>query len=131
MFQSAEDNEDEAPPQKRKKIVSQISTISSLSIIPITKYAQEFPFFRQPVEFGHFSLDGTRTFHNNSSQLKFYVPPGVDYGLNLNLRDGYETCVQKDDDVKERLTHLLTWIKQNTKKFQLNNQDGSEVQNKR
>ena len=127
MIRPSDSAEDEGPPKKKLSM----PTTNSFSVIPITKYAQGFPFFRQPIEFGQFSLDGTRKFHNDSSQLKYYVPPDVDYGLNLNLRDGYETCVEKDDDVKERLTHLLTWIRRNTNKFQLNNQDGSKIQNKK
>ena len=55
--------------------------------------------------------------------MKAYIPPRIQFDLDYDLRDGYGTHIEKDDDIKERLTHLLTWIKRNKAKFRANDQD--------
>lgn len=104
--------------------------LSSICVTPIQKYCGECPYFREPAEFGHFSLDGKRDFHNNASQLRYYVPPMNTHNLSFDLRKGYDTCILKDEEIQERLTHLLTWIKKNRQKFQLNNQSKSDDKSK-
>ena len=100
MIRKSSSPSDHASLTKKQKISG--SQLRSFSIKPVHKFNQGFPYFRQPIEFGHFSLDGQRRFHNDSSQLKCFRPPHVDYDLDYNLRDGYESHVEKDDDVKER-----------------------------
>ncbi|XP_032823055.1 decapping and exoribonuclease protein [Petromyzon marinus] len=39
-----------------------------------------FPFYRQPVEVGCFSLDAERRFHADARQLRYYAPPKGDDG---------------------------------------------------
>ncbi|XP_061414474.1 decapping and exoribonuclease protein isoform X3 [Lethenteron reissneri] len=176
-----------------------------------------FPFYRQPVEVGCFSLDAERRFHADARQLRYYAPPkgdddgeggggggrgrvrdgvrgaasgqrdagraGADGGhggsgggcgergsgdgagdgecgghgltagagdnrgggaraggfgvaatsggggggsgggatrVEFDLRDGYpERYVQRDDDIKEKLDHVLRWILPNRYKFAL------------
>jgi len=98
--------------------------LGNFQVSPIGQYNGKLPFYRQPVEFGQFSLDGKRTFMKDNSQLRYYVTP-KQLELNFDLRKGYDTAVIKDDEVKERLTHLLTWVKHNKKKFQLNDEKPS------
>ncbi|XP_028311494.1 decapping and exoribonuclease protein [Gouania willdenowi] len=79
-------------------------------------YDRGFPVYKQPVEVGCFSLDSHRRFFNDSRQLRFYVEP--DRSPNFNLRDGYkDRFLKRDDGVKERLDHLLRWIKANRSKL--------------
>ncbi|XP_066929896.1 decapping and exoribonuclease protein-like [Clytia hemisphaerica] len=124
MIRKSSSHSDEATSTKKQRMPG--SQLRNFSIKPVHKFNQGFPYFRQPIEFGHFSLDGQRRFHNDSSQLKSFQPPHVDYDLEYDLRDGYDSHIEKDDDIKERLTHLLTWIKRNTNKFRLNNENAKE-----
>ena len=93
-------------------------SFSSFKVTPINRFNEKNPYYRQPFQFGYFSLDGSRTFHSDDRQLRYYIGSQTQ-NLKLNLREGYKSCIQKDDDVKERLTHLLTWISKNRSKFQL------------
>ena len=96
---------------------------SAFKITPIQKFwTNKSPYYRQPNQLGYFSLDGSRKFCEDSSQLRYYVEP-LNKNLNFNLREGYKTCVEKDDDIKERLTHLLTWISKNRSRFCLDKKD--------
>ncbi|XP_030053194.1 decapping and exoribonuclease protein isoform X1 [Microcaecilia unicolor] len=87
---------------------------------PTTLHVQEslydaaFPFYKQPLEVGRFSLDATRNFFNDSRQLRYYSPPPPGDSPQFDLRDGYrDRYVKRDDSIKERLDHLLQWIQQN------------------
>lgn len=113
---------DDVQTQRDDKKRRRSNLFSSLPVTPINKYARDFPFFRQPVEFGFFSLDGERQFQDDDSMLRYFKHPGETYDLEFDLTKGYENRVEKDDDVKERLTHLLTWIKKHRRRFQLSNQ---------
>ena len=93
-------------------------SFSSFKVTPINRFNEKNPYYRQPFQFGYFSLDGSRMFHSDDRQLRYYIGSQTQ-NLKLNLREGYKSCIQKDDDVKERLTHLLTWISKNRSKFQL------------
>ena len=81
---------------------------------------------RQPIEVGSFSLDGQRKYHDDRSQLRIYNPPCAMRGLSFNLRDGYDTYIEKDDEVQERLTHLLMWITKHKNVFQLKQQSAHQ-----
>uniref|UniRef100_S4RUU6 Decapping nuclease n=1 Tax=Petromyzon marinus TaxID=7757 RepID=S4RUU6_PETMA len=74
-----------------------------------------------PVEVGCFSLDAERRFHADARQLRYYAPPkGGATRVEFDLRDGYsDRYVQRDDNVKERLDHVLRWILPNRYKFAL------------
>ena len=104
-------------------------SFSSFKVAPINRFNEKNPYYRQPHQFGYFSLDGSRTFYNDDRQLRYYVGSQTQ-NLKLNLREGYKSCILKDDDVKERLTHLLTWISKNRSKFQLKEGDTSKQQKK-
>ena len=104
-------------------------SFSSFKVAPINRFNEKNPYYRQPHQFGYFSLDGSRTFYNDDRQLRYYVGSQT-HNLKLNLREGYKSCILKDDDVKERLTHLLTWISKNRSKFQLKEGDTLKQQKK-
>lgn len=76
-----------------------------------------FPFFRQPVEIGSFSLDINRKFENTRQQLKYYVNPRDPGNVNFDLRKGYDTMVRKDESNKEYINDILRWIMKNEEKF--------------
>ena len=101
----------------------------SFGVSPISKYDTKFPYFREPVEIGNFSLDGQRKFHNDNRQLRYYTPPKSKH-VNFDLRAGYGTSILRDESVKERLDHLLMWINLNRKKFQVA-ADNGESESKR
>ena len=93
----------------------------NFNLHPIHQYSGVSPYVRKPIEVGHFSLDGKRSYHDDDSQLRYYVPP-VSKRFRFNLREGYNTYIEKDDDVKERLTHLLMWITKHRDVFMLKDQ---------
>ena len=99
-------------------------------------YDGNFPFFRQPMKIGEFSLDDKREFHHDNSQKKY-----ISWPLNTPLNDGQSTdvhfdlnllldrAVRKDDSqVDERLDNLLKWILRNQSKFKLH--DGKSAFNR-
>ena len=94
---------------------------NTFSLHPIRQYSGVKPYFRKPVEVGSFSLDGQRSYHDDRSQLRYYVEPKCK-DFRFNLREGYDTYVEKDDDVKERLTHLLMWIIKHRNVFKVKDQ---------
>lgn len=88
------------------------------------QYERNFPLYKQPVEVGFFSLDSHRNFFNDQRQLRYYVQPRK--SPDFNLRDGYTSrFVKRDDSVKERLDHLLQWIRVNRDKIQTRDQTPS------
>ncbi|XP_015242524.1 PREDICTED: decapping and exoribonuclease protein [Cyprinodon variegatus] len=79
-------------------------------------YERDFPLYKQPVEVGCFSLDSQRRFFNDNRQMRYYVEP--DRNPNFDLRDGYrERYVKRDENVKEKLDHILRWIVANKSKL--------------
>lgn len=79
-------------------------------------YERDFPVYKQPVEVGCFSLDSKRRFFNDSRQMRYYVEP--DRNPNFDLRDGYkDRFVKRDDSVKEKLDHMLSWVVANRGKI--------------
>lgn len=73
---------------------------------------------KRPREIAHFSYDDTHTLHVNSEQsLRYYYPaiinaPGSNEGKRspINLREGYDTFVKRDDKSDEHLDSLLATI---------------------
>ncbi|XP_047213349.1 decapping and exoribonuclease protein [Girardinichthys multiradiatus] len=79
-------------------------------------YERAFPLYKQPVEVGCFSLDSQRRFFNDSRQMRYYVEP--DRSPNFDLSDGYRgRYVKRDENVKEKLDHILRWIVANRSKL--------------
>ncbi|KAG9470367.1 hypothetical protein GDO78_018019 [Eleutherodactylus coqui] len=81
-------------------------------------YQGSFPFYRLPSELGSFSLDEKRCYHNDARRLRYLSPPpGMDRGeasLGWDLMDGFEDrYVCRNEDDKEGLLHILTWVKEN------------------
>lgn len=102
----------EEPPQR----VFHVTPIESL-------HSEVLPSFRKPVEVGCFSLDVNRSFHDDNHQLKYFHPPRT---IDFDLRAGYKDYVERDDDVKEHLDHLLMWIDKHREKFELPRKDSVE-----
>ena len=81
----------------------------SFEIRPVQKFSgSRTPKYRS-TEIGYFSIDGSRNFYDDNSQLKYYVEPTTEY-LNLDLRQGFTTSIGNDFSAEERLKHFLTWI---------------------
>jgi len=76
---------------------------------PVSRFNQEFPFFRLPSELGSFSLDASRTYVDSRSQLRVYSPPS-DRNIAWNLSNGYSVFIQRDESKIEFIDHLLQWI---------------------
>ncbi|NP_001088937.1 decapping and exoribonuclease protein [Xenopus laevis] len=89
---------------------SSLKTLHSL-------YQGSFPFYRLPSEVGHFSLDENRQYHQDNRKLRYYSPPvGIrEKGSpGWNVMDGYEShYVRRNEDEKEGLLHILTWLEKN------------------
>ncbi|XP_018420265.1 PREDICTED: decapping and exoribonuclease protein [Nanorana parkeri] len=81
-------------------------------------YQTSFPFYRLPSEVGFFSLDEKRCYHADGRRLRYYRPPAGekkdDAPLGWDLMEGFEDrYVRRNEDEKEGLLHILTWIKEN------------------
>jgi len=97
---------------------------STLNVTPIESLRSEIlPSFRQPVEIGHFSLDVDRKFYDDNHQLKYFCPP---HTIKFDLSVGYKDYVERDEDVKERLEHLLMWVDKHRAKFEISRKDSVE-----
>ncbi|XP_071508159.1 decapping and exoribonuclease protein-like [Diadema antillarum] len=79
-------------------------------IRPIQRFQNRYPSFRDPAEIGHFSLDADRRVHCDARFLKVYTHPKDPRKTNFNLRKGYKDFTDRDDDVKDRLNSLTTWM---------------------
>lgn len=87
-------------------------------------FERDFPLYKQPVEVGCFSLDSQRRFFNDSRQLRYYVEP--DKNPHFDLRDGYkDRYIKRDENVKEKLDHILRWIVANRSKLKSRETTGS------
>lgn len=102
--------------EERPRNVFNVTPIESL-------HSETLPSFRQPFEVGFFSLDPDRKFHDDNHQLKYFHPPRR---INFDLRVGYKDYVEKDDDIKEHLDHLLMWVDKHRDKFELPPKDSVE-----
>ncbi|XP_065066252.1 decapping and exoribonuclease protein-like [Rhopilema esculentum] len=81
-------------------------------------YLHECPFFRQPAEFGAFSLDIDRKYMNTNEKMREYVP-SVKRDPQFDLNVGFKTLTARDEDVQERLDHLLQWVDLHRDRFKL------------
>lgn len=90
-----------------------LQTIRPFPIKPISRFNQKFPFFRQPTEVGHFSLDSKRGVHCDARLLKVYCPPADPRRTDFDLRKGYRDYIKRDDEVKERLNNITKWMQEN------------------
>ena len=91
-------------------------TKKTFTVTPIKAFRGEFPFYRQPVEVGCFSLDENRGFHDDKRQLRIFSPP---HSLDFDLRAGYKEFVKRNEDEKEGLEHLLQWTNRHREKFEV------------
>ncbi|CAG5120107.1 unnamed protein product [Candidula unifasciata] len=80
-------------------------------------FDKAFPYFREPVENGCFSLDARRQFRHDSSQLRVFSPPADWKRCLFDLRSGYGDMIKRDETKKEYLDDLLRWIMCNKHKF--------------
>lgn len=99
--------------EQRKKFLDVTSVEASATSLSI----------RRPAEIGHFSLDIARKFHDDSHQLKYFCPPRT---IDFNLTVGYKDFIARDEDVKEKLDHLLMWVDKHREKFELPKKESVE-----
>ncbi|XP_075042658.1 decapping and exoribonuclease protein [Mixophyes fleayi] len=81
-------------------------------------YQGPFPFFRLPSQVGSFSLDENRCYHGDARRLRYFRPPaGLDgngASLGWDVMEGFDDrYVRRNEDEKEGLLHILTWLKDN------------------
>ncbi|KAG8448619.1 hypothetical protein GDO86_015633 [Hymenochirus boettgeri] len=81
-------------------------------------YQGSFPFYRLPLEIGHFSLDEKRQYHADKRRLRYFCLPvgkeGKQVSPGWDLMNGYESCyVKRNEEEKEGLLHILTWLGKN------------------
>ena len=110
------------------KDIEQRNISCLFEILPINQFEGSFPYFRQPTEVGHFSLDSDRQYHDNATKLRHLkiVKDGI--GISLDLRNGYKEFVERNEDDPERLDHLLKWITLHLDRFRLpGEQSGAAV----
>uniref|UniRef100_H2ZF38 Decapping nuclease n=1 Tax=Ciona savignyi TaxID=51511 RepID=H2ZF38_CIOSA len=85
---------------------------------------------RKPTEVGRFSLDGNRKFHHDRSEMTCFCPPVREKALlyNLDLNDGYNSnrYIKRDENVKEKLDHMLHWFLLNKNRFDVKNDEKGE-----
>lgn len=82
----------------------------TLKVETAAKYDGSFPYFCEPREIGHFSLDCDRNYCDDNHQLKYIIMPRRLTGLHMDLNDGYLDAVRKDNSKKEKINILLKWI---------------------
>ena len=89
---------------------------------PLSRFQQNFPYFRKPQEVGYFSHDKERCVKHTKEQLKYYSPPPNPQKVHFDLTKGYDTFIKKDDTVKEYLDDLLKWVVANKSVFKVQGQ---------
>nr|XP_047135785.1 decapping and exoribonuclease protein-like isoform X2 [Hydra vulgaris] len=110
-------NHERVNENERFKIKLDENFFEKFYVAPIDKFSGYAPLYRQPIEFGHFSLDSNRCYHNNAKQLRYYKPPKSEIKLNFDLKLGYDNCILRNEDNKEGLDNLLKWLQDNKKLF--------------
>ena len=94
------------------------SGLKSFETFPVEKFEKSFPYFREPFEFGSFSLGVDRQFKDSREKLRLYSPRDLTtYKPGLDLNIGFETFVGRNEDEPEKLDHLLKWIDLHREKF--------------
>jgi len=94
---------DYCPAAKKKRI-------EPFDVWPVSRFDQEFPYFRLPSELGSFSLDASRSFVDSRSHLRVYSPPS-DRNVAWDLSNGYSVFIKRDESKMEYIDHLLQWIR--------------------
>jgi len=101
-------------------------------------YDKKFPFFRRPRIIGSFSVDESRQYVYDRSQMRFFCPEklknsnqaGSSYKrVNWDLNEGYEKVIHKDESFKkdEGLSMMLKWITGNRSAFEIVNPKTNEA----
>ncbi|XP_015111817.1 decapping and exoribonuclease protein [Diachasma alloeum] len=66
---------------------------------------------------GYWSLDGSRNFHHNSSQLRYWIPFNEEI-VKFDLNDGFALMQRRPDSLDdEKLENILRWIEGNHQKI--------------
>lgn len=88
---------------------------SAFDISRIDSFLRKFN-YREPFLLGSFSVDGSRKFVNDDSQLQYLVEykGGDDTHFDLNV--GFEKTIFKRNDKSEKIDHLLKWVMNNKMK---------------
>ena len=110
---------------ERQKIDSESLEVDkncSFSIFPRVKFDKNFPFYRRPQEIGYFSLDIKRQIAHDKSQLRYYTVP---QNVCFDLRLGFEKMIQKDEEQKEFIDHILKWILKHRHVFAIRSRSSS------
>ncbi len=82
-------------------------------------FNKKFPFFRQPMEIGSFSIDAERRFTDGRERLRKYKEPGS-RNVQFNLRDGYKIFEARDETKKEYINYILRWVLLHKDRFKAN-----------
>ena len=93
---------------------------------PVENFKKKFPYFRQPAEIGALSVDIERVFHDNRDKLREYIPP-LSKPIKFDLKRGFDTFIARDEDVPERLDHMLQWINLHRNVFRLPTEEKSDA----
>lgn len=76
-----------------------------------------FPNITKPTIVGCFSLDEHRKYVAGTKNCKYVVVVDPKQRVKFDLNHGYENVIQKNEDIDEKLTHVLTFIAQNMPKL--------------
>ncbi len=116
------DDDDCFSPRKKEKTLKPfgIKTSSVFKVLPLEKFDKPFPYYREPFEIGAFSVDQNRQFHNNKGKLRIYqAPVSASSPLDYDLKIGYKNFKARDEEIPERLDHLLKWVHLHRQKFNI------------
>lgn len=79
---------------------------------------KNFPNFQQPKIRGYFSVNKSREFVPDSSQLKYFYSTHLkNKSLYFDLNKGIEKCVKKPENLDEKLDFLLHFLCRNLQHF--------------
>jgi len=92
-----------------------------IDVSNINVFDGKFPVFQLPKLLGSFSLDFSRKYLNDNSQLRYISLPGygteTTWKVRFDLTAGVEQAIEKDNEAIQNhmLDDLLTWIVQERK----------------
>lgn len=72
-----------------------------------------FPSISKPEIVGYFSVDKNRQYVADLSQCKFIAHTDPNGSVRFDLNHGYTNVIHKNENLNEKLEHLLQFIKQN------------------
>lgn len=126
---------DEREKNSQGSSLSKRQKVTSFDVWPRNRFERAFPKYEPPREIGKFSLNEQRVFVHDASQLRYLHNPekklhhqksdestsgktedvkkaneNPKSTLSLNLRDGYQIFIERDESVKEHIDDLLRWI---------------------